>query len=250
MTTLITTLAAKLEIDVNAARTALAATFGAMTALNKNLIDGIYAADYDMRTACAGDKRAQLRVMDGITHAAWMEFFSAHDAHHLIIDRERVIQQPYTFADSYKRYCYNGTPSLAQFTAEAAGQFWRDNLQLTDARRAKWLSDVLDRTGKDYKNHSTAFKTKMSLRGLDSYGTVATEFLRAVYAVCAALGVECSFNLMYTELRNNRRIDGVPFALVDGLDLTLELHANGNTTLRIGKDLMDALNEMRWECYD
>lgn len=237
-------LAVKLENDVAATRTALAATFGAMTALNKNLIDGIYAADYDMRTACAGDKRAQLRVMDGITHAAWMEFFSAHDAHHLIIDRERVIQQPYTFADSYKRYCYNGTPSLAQFTAEAAGQFWRDNLQLTDARRAKWLSDVLDRTGKDYKNHSTAFKTKMSLRGLDSYGTVASEFLRAVYAVCAALGVECSFNFMYAELRNNRRIDGVPFALVDGLDLTLELHANGNTTLRIGKDLVSALNGM------
>lgn len=243
-------LAVKLENDVNAARTALAATFGAMAAINKNLIDGIYAADYDMRTACAGDKRAQFRVMDGITHAAWMEFFSAHDAHHLILDRERVIQQPYTFADSYKRHCYNGTPALAQFTAEAAGQFWRDNLQLTDARRAKWLNDVLDRTGKDYKNHCTAFKSKMSLRGLDSYGTVATELLRAVYAVCAALGVECSFNLMYTELRNNRRIDGVPFALVDGLDLTLELHANGNTTLRIGNDLVNALNEMLWVCYD
>lgn len=237
-------LAVKLENDANAARTALAATFGAMAAINKNLIDGIYAADYDMRTACAGDKRAQLRVMDGITHAAWMEFFSTHDAHHLILDRERVIQQPYTFADSYKRHCYNGTPSLAQFTAEAAGQFWRDNLQLTDARRAKWLNDVLDRTGKDYKNHCTAFKTKMSLRGLDSYGTVATEFLRAVYAVCGALGVECSFNSMYTELRNNRRIDGVPFALVEGLDLTLELHANGNTTLRIGKGLVSALNDM------
>ena len=243
-------LAVKLENDVAATRTALAATFGAMTALNKNLIDGIFAADYDMRTACAGDKRAQLRVMDGITHAAWMEFFSAHDAHHLIIDRERVIQQPYTFADSYKRYCYNGTQSLAQFTAEAAGQFWRDNLQLTDARRAKWLNDVLDRTGKDYKNHCTAFKPKMSLRGMDSYGTVATEFLRAVYAVCVALGVECSFNFMYAELRNNRRIDGVPFALVDGLDLTLELHANGNTTLRIGNDLVNALNEMLWVCYD
>ena len=87
-------LAVKLENDANAARAALVATFGAMAAINKNLIDGIYAADYDMRTACAGDKRAQLRVMDGITHAAWMEFFSTHDAHHLIIDRERVIQQP------------------------------------------------------------------------------------------------------------------------------------------------------------
>ena len=106
------------------------------------------------------------------------------------------------------------------------------------------IVDVLDRTGKDYKNHCTAFKSKMSLRGLDSYGTVATEFLRAVYAVCAALGVECSFNLMYTELRNNRRIDGVPFALVEGLDLTLELHANGNTTLRVGKDLVSVLNDM------
>ena len=237
-------LAVQLENDVAAARTALAATFGAMTALNKNLVDGIYAADYDMRTACAGDKRAQLRVMDGIPHAAWMEFFSAHDAHHLIIDRERVMQQPYTFADAYKRSCYNGTPSLMPFTAEAAGQFWQDNLRVTDARRAKWLRDVLDRTGKDYKNHCTAFKTKMSLRGLDSYGTVATEVLRAVYAACDALGVECSFNLMYTELRNNRRIDGVPFALVAGLDLTLELHANGNTTLRAGKDLMSVLNDM------
>lgn len=243
-------LAVKLENDANAARTALAATFGAMAAINKNLIDGIYAADYDMRTACAGDKRAQLRVMDGITHAAWMEFFSTHDAHHLILDRERAIQQPYTFADSYKRHCYNGTQALTPFTAEAAGQFWRDNLQLTDARRAKWLNDVLDRTGKDYKNHCTAFKPKMSLRGLDSYGTVATEFLRAVYAVCAALDVECSFNLMYTELRNNRRIDGVPFALVEGLDLTLELHANGNTTLRIGKDLVSVLNDMLWVCHD
>lgn len=237
-------LAVKLENDVAAARTALAATFGAMTALNKNLIDGIYAADYDMRTACAGDKRAQLRVMDGIPHAAWMEFFSAHDAHHLIIDREREAQRPHTFADAYKRSHYHGVSALMPFTAEAAGQFWQDNLRMTDARRAKWLRDVLDRTGKDYKNHCTAFKTKMSLRGLDSYGTVATELLRAVYAACDALGVECSFNLMYTELRNNRRIDGVSFALVAGLDLTLELHANGNTTLRVGKDLVSVLNDM------
>ena len=37
-------LAVKLENDVNAARTALAATFSAMTAVNKNLVDGIYAA--------------------------------------------------------------------------------------------------------------------------------------------------------------------------------------------------------------
>ena len=250
MNILNTALAVKLENDVNAARTALASTFVAMTAINKDLVNGIYAADYDMRTACAGDKRAQFRVMDGITHAAWMEFFSAHDAHQLILDRERVIQQPYTFADSYKRHCYNGTPALTPFTAEAAGKFWRDNLQLTDARRAKWLNDVLDRTGKDYKNHCTEFKAKMSLRGSDAYGTVAAELLRAVYAVCAALGVECSFNLMYTELRNNRRIDGVPFALVEGLDLTLELHANGNTTLRIGKDLVSVLNDMLRVCHD
>ena len=250
MTTLDNALATKLENDVNAARAALNATFGVMASLNKELIDGTYAADYDMRTACAGDKRAQLRVLDGIYHAAWLAFFSEHDAHHLILDRERVIQQPYTFADSYKRNYYNDVRALTPFTAEAAAQFWQDNLQITDARRAKWLHDVLDRTGKDYKNHCTAFKSKMTLRGLDSYGTVATELLRAMYAACDALGVECTFNTMYTELRNNRRIDGVPFALVDSLGLTLELHANGNTTLRIDKTLVAALNEMAVACHD
>ena len=237
-------LAVQLENDVAAARTALVATFGAMTALNKNLIDGIYAADYDMRTACAGDKRAQLRVMDGIPHAAWMEFFSAHDAHHLIIDREREVQQPHTFADSYKRNNYQGVSALAPFTAEAAGQFWQDNLRMTDARRAKWLRDVLDRTGKDYKNHCTAFKTKMSLRGLDSYGTVSSEFARALCAVCLSVGNEFTFNSFYSELRNRNKIDGSQFAPVEGLDLTLELHANGNTTLRVGKDLVRVLNDM------
>ena len=62
--------------------------------------------------------------------------------------------------------------------------------------------------------------------------------------------VEAAREIDNTELRNNRRIDGVPFALVEGLDLTLELHANGNTTLRIGKGLVSALNDMLGVCND
>lgn len=244
MNTLNNALTARIETETAAALIATQALFAAMTSTPKYITDNIVANDYDMRMALTGDKRAQNTVSQGVFHGAWSEWLSAHDAHHLLIDREREAQYCLMFADSYRRTMYNGVKSLLPFTATNAADFFNANLLVTPAKRAAWLNDVLERSGKDFRNHNTAFKSKMSLRGLDSYGTVSNELARALYAACLALGINFTFDKFYTELRNNRRIDGAQFSLIDGLDLTIEWHQNGNATVRIGKALVTQLNDM------
>lgn len=237
-------LAIRIEADAADASRTFKSTMAALSALPSYMTGAAFSPDFDLRYACKGDKMAFNRINEAFTHAAWSEFFTEHDAHHLILDRERACQNEYRFADEQRRSTYSGVKNLTPFTYTAAWDFFNAHLLVTDEKAAKWLNGVLDRTGKDYKNHSTAFKTKMSLRGLDSYGTVSNEFARALYAVCLRIGVEFTFNSFYSELRNRNKIDGSQFAPVDGLDLTCEYHANGNTTLRIGKDLVTKLNDM------
>lgn len=237
-------LAARIESDVAKSQIAFIAALDKLAALPAYMTDAAFSPDFDLRSACKGDKFAFNRINAAFTHAAWSEFFTAHDAHHLIIDRERNCQNEYRYADEQRRNTYSGVKQLTPFTLAAASDFFDAHLSVTPERAAKWLNDMLDRTGKDYKNHSTAFKAKMSLRGLDSYGTVSSELARALYAICVNLDVEFTFNSFYTELRNNNRIDGNQFKTVDGLDITYENHANGNTTLRIGKDLVTELNKL------
>lgn len=244
MNTLNNALTARIETETAAALIATQTLFATMISTPKYITDNIVANDYDMRMALTGDKRAQNTVLQGVMHGAWSEWLTAHDAHHLLLDREREIQHSLMFADSYRRSMYNGVKSLLPFTATNAADFFNANLLVTPAKRAAWLNDVLERSGKDFRNHNTVFKSKMSLRGLDSYGTVSNELARALYAACLELGIDFTFDKFYTELRNNRRIDGAQFALIDGLDLTIEWHQNGNATVRIGKALVTQLNDM------
>lgn len=237
-------LANRIEADAADAARTFKSTIAALSALPSYMTGAAFSPDFDLRFACKGDKMAFNRISAAFTHAAWSEFFTAHDAHHLILDRERACQNAYLYADEQRRNTYSGVKNLTPFTYTAALEFFNTHLLVTDEKKSKWLNDVLDRTGKDYKNHSTTFKTKMSLRGLDSYGTVSSEFARALYAVCVTAGIEFTFNSFYTELRNHNKIDGSQFAPVEGLDLTCEYHANGNATLRIGKDLVTALNAL------
>lgn len=244
MNTLNNALTARIEQETAAALAVTQEMFTLMTNTPKYITDNIVANDYDMRMALTGDTRAQNTVLQGVMHGAWSEWLAAHDAHHLLLDREREVQHCLMFADSYRRTMYNGVKSLLPFTVVNATEFFNENLLVTPAKRAAWLNDVLERSGKDFRNHSTAFKAKMSLRGLDSYGTVSNELARALYAACLELGIDFTFDKFYTELRNNRRIDGAQFALIDGLALTIEWHQNGNATVRIGKALVTQLNDM------
>lgn len=244
MNTLNAELTARIEKETLAALVAIQEMFASMANTPKYITDNIVASDYDMRMALTGDKRAQNTVLQGVMHGAWSEWLAAHDAHHLLIDRERAAKHSLMFADSYRRAMYNGVKSLLPFTATNAADFFNANLLVTPAKRAAWLRDVLERSGKDFRNHNTAFKSKMSLRGLDSYGTVSNELARALYAACLELGIDFAFDKFYTELRNNHRIDGAQFSVIDGLDLTLEWHKNGNATVRIGKALVAQLNDM------
>lgn len=242
MNTFNTELAMRIESDVAASERAFKSTIEALSALPAYMTGAAFSPDFDLRSACKGDKFAFNRIDAAFTSAAWGDFFTAHDAHHLILDRERACQNAYRYADEQRRNMYSGIKNLTPFTVAAASDFFNTHLHVNAERTAKWLNDLLDRTGKDYKNHSTAFKSKMSLRGLDSYGTVSSEFARALYAVCLNVGNDFTFNSFYTELRNHNKIDGSQFAPVEGLDITCEYHANGNTTLRIGKDLVTRLN--------
>lgn len=244
MNTLNNALTARIETETLTAIVAIQEMFAVMASTPKYITDNIVANDYDMRMALTGDKRAQNTVLQGVMHGAWSEWLAAHDAHHLLLDREREIQHCLMFADSYRRTMYNGVKSLLPFTVVNATEFFNENLLVTPAKRAAWLNDVLERSGKDFRNHNIAFKSKMSLRGLDSYGTVSNELARALYAACLELGIDFTFDKFYTELRNNRRIDGAQFSVIDSLDLTIEWHQNGNATVRIGKALVTQLNDM------
>lgn len=244
MNTFNTELVKRIEADAADAARTFKSTMAALSALPSYMTGAAFSPDFDLRYACKGDKMAFNRINEAFTHAAWSEFFTAHDAHHLILDRERACQNEYRFADEQRRSTYSGVKNLTPFTYTAAWDFFNAHLLVTDEKAAKWLHDVLDRTGKDYRNRNTAFKSKMSLRGLDSYGTVSSELARALYAVCLRLSIDFTFNSFYAELRNHNKIDGTQFAPVEGLDLTCEYHANGNTTLRIGKELVNFLNEL------
>lgn len=244
MNTLNTQLVARLGTETIKAVADVTTAITVLNALPKYISSATFSPDFDLRSACEGDKMALNRILEGIYHGAWNEFFTNHDAHHLIIDRERTVQNVYVFSDCTRRKKHQGVKTLITFTPEAATDFYNNHLAVTPEKRIKWLNDLLDRTGKDYKNHSTEFKAKMSLRGLDSYGTVSSELGRAIFAVCLNLGIEFTFNSFYTELRNNNRIDGEQYKVVEGLDITFENHQNGNTTLRIGKDLVNKLNAL------
>lgn len=244
MNTLNVALTQKIATDVLASKNTLTAALGALSSMPAYATAVLFSPDYDLRSACKGDKRATNSLVESLTHAAWREFFSEHDAHHLLLNRERDVQNVYTFSDDSRRSHYNGVRQLHEFTFEAAQDFFNKYLLVNDQKAAIFLSELLDRTGKDYRNHCTAFKTKMSLRGLDSYGTVADELARAVYAICLKLGIDFTFNAFYTELRNKNKIDGNAFNVVEGLEMTFEYHANGNATMRLGKELVTRLNDL------
>lgn len=239
-----TELVTRIESDAVESERIFKSTMAALSSLPSYMAGAAFSPDFDLRYACKGDKMAFNRINAAFTHAAWSEFFTAHDAHHLLLDRERTCQNEYRFADEMRRATHHGIKQLTPFTYAAALDFFNNYLHVTPEKTEKWLNDVLDRTGKDYKNHNTAFKSKMSLRGLDSYGTVANEIARALYAVCLELSIDFTFNSFYSELRNHNRIDGTQFAPVPGLDLTFEYHANGNATMRISKELVNRLNEL------
>lgn len=224
------------------ASVALAAIINSGAMLHGAFADSVSFADFDLRQALKGDKRAIASVSQGVDHTAWTEFFSAHDAHHLLLNRERRVQHGYMFADSYRRSFYNDIKTLTPYTVGSAREFFDAHLSLTPARAAEWLNCLLERTGKDYRSHCTQFKTKMSVRSMDSYGNTAHEFARAVYVMAALTGVPFTFDSLYTELRNNRTIDGTAFDVCNGLGVTLEWHANGNATLRLSKELVNSLN--------
>ncbi|UJE34781.1 hypothetical protein vBAbaPP1_169 [Acinetobacter phage vB_AbaM_P1] len=234
----------KIESDLATSKVVVMDALTAMQKVPSYMSEHIANADYTMRQALVGNNSSIASVLSGLTHAAWSEFFDNHLAHHLIIDRECVATNKHVFADTYKRSLYNGVNELVEFNQDNAKEFFNDFLNVDRARCSKWLKEVLERTGKDWKNSSKEFKTKMTLRGLDSYGTVSRELGRTLFAVCKHLGLEFTFNKYYTELRNHSKINGDKFKVNDDLDITFEYHQNGNTTLRISKDLVDMLNGM------
>lgn len=242
MNTFNTELVKKIETDLAASKIIVMDALIAMQKVPSYLSEHVAEADYTMRQAFLGNNSSVASVLSGLTHAAWSEFFSNHLAHHLIIDREYVAQHKYVFADSYKRTTYNGIKELVEFNQANAEEFFNDFLNVDRVKCSKWLKDLLERTGKDWKNSSKEFKSKMTLRGLDSYGTVSRELGRTLFAVCKHLGLDFTFDKYYTELRNHSKINGDKFKVNDDLDITFEYHQNGNTTLRISKDLVDLLN--------
>lgn len=234
----------KIEVDLTESTKVMNALFSQTKVLPKYMTEHVAMGDYDMRKAFEGDTRNIKCVVRGLTHASWSRFFSDHNAHHLIIDREVAVQHKYVFADNYKRTLYNNISELEEFNYTNAWDFFNDHLLVNNDKCSKWLKEMLERTGKDYRNCNTEFKAKMSLRGLDSYGCVSREVARALFAACKFLHIEFTFDEFYTNIRNNRRIDGNQFNVIEGLDMTFELHQNGNTTVRIGKDLVKHLNDL------
>lgn len=233
-----------IENELQTSKDTLTVSLDMMKSLPKYMSEAVAGGDYEMRRAYEGEARNIMYVISGLTHAAWSKFFSEHHAHHLIIDREESCKRPYMFADSYKRTFYSGVKELVAFNQENAEDFYNAHLLVNVEKTSKWLGEVLDRTGKDYKSCNKEFKTKMTLRNLDSYGHVGRELARALFAVCKLMNIEFSFDKYYTELRNNRVIDGEKFKVIDELDITFEKHQNGNTTLRIGKELVEQLNKL------
>lgn len=232
----------KIESDLVKSKALVMDALNIMKCVPSYLSEHVAEADYTMRQAFIGNNSSIASVLSGLTHAAWSEFFSEHLAHYLIIDRECIATNKYTFADSYKRTLYNGVKELVEFNQENALEFFNDFLNIDNAKCSEWLKNLLERTGKDWKNSSKEFKTKMTLRGLDSYGTVSRELGRTLFAVSKLLGLEFTFDKYYTELRNHNVINGDKFKVIDDLDITFEYHQNGNTTLRLGKDLVNLLN--------
>lgn len=236
-------LTAKLDAQAAQARERIAAVLNTAAQLPSFIIDNVFVDDYTLcRAITAADTRAAKSVMQGIESGVWREFLRQHLAHHLILDREHSVIHKYVFSSSNKRDYYNDIRELVPFSYKEALQFHADNLLITPEKRKKWLMDILERTGSDWRKANTCFKAKMTLRGLDVYGARAAEFARCVYSVCLAVGLDFTFDKFYTELRNNRQINGEAFGLIDGLGLTLEWHQNGNTTLRIDKALVSTLN--------
>ncbi|AZF88549.1 hypothetical protein TAC_0161 [Acinetobacter phage TAC1] len=234
----------KIESDLATSKVVVMDALTAMQKVPSYLSEHVAEADYTMRQAFLGNNSSIASVLSGLTHAAWSEFFSNHLTHYLIIDRECVATNKYTFADSYKRTTYSGVKELVEFNQANAEEFFNEFLNIDRAKCSKWLKGLLERTGKDWKNSSTEFKTKMTLRGLDSYGTVSRELGRTLFAVCKHLGLDFTFDKYYTELRNHNKINGDKFKVNDDLDITFEYHQNGNTTLRIDKDLVKLLNDL------
>lgn len=234
----------RIVVDVADATRITKSLIQSAAALPKYMTDNIASEDYTMRMAMQGNKSCEMRVIEGLTHGAWTEFFAQHNAHHLLINGENAVMNKYVYADSVQRKHYNDVKELVQFNYVNAWDFFNDHLHITPARRSQWLTKLLGYTGANWKKRSDTFKTKLTMRDLDSYGIVSRELARSVYAICLALNIEFTFDKLYTELRNNRRIDGTQFYLIDGLELTVELHMNGNSTLRMSKELVDQLNAM------
>lgn len=246
MNTLISDVLDRLVVTYAQSRTAYDAFTKALAAMPTELADTIFYDDYTLRNIARGDSSAneRARLASAPDHATWKQFLAAHDAYYLCdaYDMLRVDDMPLMYVDAQHR-SIDRERELAVFNRENATAVWENEIFVDNAKIKVFLGNLLARCGKSYLESPTLFSSRMTLRGLDAYGGVCTEFARALYAMCLIMSTDdFSFQSFFTEMRNNRAVDGTAFVPCDGINLTVELQKSGNATLRLSKELVARLN--------
>lgn len=198
--------------------------------------------DYDMRSF-EKYPAVKRRLLDAAQHAAWSKFFASYELYSALGDSDyRKATRDYLFTNPSRREAAN-KDGLVTFTPDEARRFFDAHIADTTKRRHADNDALLDACGADWKKRPAKYSASMTLRNMDAWCGNSVHLGRVVRQACWIMGVEFSYTKYWTEVRNNRTVDGVPFELQHGLDMTIELRQNGNATLRMSKDVAAALNQ-------
>ena len=244
MTTYIfnTDLAAKLEANATNGVAQINALLALASGMDTATREILFAGEFDFRRF---EQYPQVKqsLIDAAHHAAWSAFFSEYGVYHENSSVEYGrLTAPYLFNDSIRRRYAGDIKALVPFNVDNASTVYAQHIADTTERTAARLNAMLDNCGASWKKRPPKFAAKMTLRSIDGYGDNTRELGVFMRQVCRIVGIDFTYNDFWANMRNNRRIDGAQFSPVEGAPVTLELHANGNATLRIGAALVTALN--------
>lgn len=223
---------------------ALDAVIGAVKCMSAETANVVFGDNYALRSHALDARITPYNVRDlydSVAHATWTQFLREYNVYSYLDTQEyTAAAKELTFSDAHRRRHYEGVKQLRPFTKAAALQFYQDHLEYTYTKQARVFKRFLSSCGTSYKTNVQKFSVKMTLRGVDVYGHGSHAILNLVDMLCMYANVEFCHDKFFLEWRNNRSDD--QFQLVDGLDLTLEKHQNGNHTMRMSKELVTLLN--------
>lgn len=157
-----------------------------------------------------------------------------------VSDRETLIA-PYLLANQTKGFeRYKGRDeSLLDFTCENVESFIKEWTTPTKERLNIFIYAFLNRCGASYKVDVSEFKTKLTYRLGDSAWERASDILNLLCAIEFLAGND--FTHLYADGGALELSSKNYHEWLDGR-VTLERHANGNSTVRINKDDVARLN--------